>query len=867
MRSLRHYLRWPRVLSLLLVPLIFLLVVDLSPRPMESQSVDSAVSAQYAQLPLAFEPNHGQTDSSVQYLVHHGQATTYFTGSETITTLGGGRIAMRLSDANELSFAALEKVESVTNYFIGNDASAWRAGIPNYRAIATENVYPGIDLKFYGNNSHLEHDFIVDPTADYTKIAFSFDGQDEMVLDDKGNLVLKLANSSMMLRAPITYQDSGAAKRIIPSAFELHGETVRIALNADYDRTQPLIIDPTLVYSTYLGGFEADYSYSLAIDAADNVYVSGQSDFTSDFPVVSPFQVSNAGGSDAFVAKFNAAGNALLYSTYLGGSGIDWADGGLAVDSSGNAYVSGNTSSTDFPTQAAFQGSNAGGTDAFITVLDPLGSSLIYSTYLGGSGDDFAVGKLAVDSGGSAYVSGNTDSSDFPTSSPLQGSNAGGEDMFLAKFDALGSTLLYATYIGGSGDDIARNIALDSTNNAYIVGYSGSSDFPTNSPFQGSNAGGASDATLTKVNPTGSALVYSTYLGGSADDEGYGIDIDSTDNAYITGVTGSGDFPTAAPFQAVYAGGADVFLTKFDASGTALVYSTYLGGGSTEHGRNLAVDSAGNAFISGITASGDFPIFSPYQPVIAGGFDLFVMKFSAVGSVPVYSTYLGGVGSENTYGGIAVDSTGHAYVSGYTDSTDFPTSSPFQATYGGGGFDAFVAKIAPEEVVIVSGLQQAILTFILGSTVCDMGIFSATQTKYCTHTIAAGSNAASGYVISYIPTTTLTSGAHTITAMATQTGSILGSEQFGLNLRANTSAGSFTSGNFGADPSGGTGTVMTGYSVIDQFKFVVGGENIAQAAGPSNLTTFTASFIANITAISEAGLYATPVTYNIVASY
>ncbi len=396
-----------------------------------------------------------------------------------------------------------------------------------------------------------------------------------------------------------------------------------------------------LVYSTYLGGSGDDYGSAIAVDSSGNTYVTG---FTGslNFPTVNPIQAVYGGGySDAFVTKLNAAGNALVYSTYLGGNDTDQGNG-IAVDSSGNAYVTGGTLSTNFPTTAGvFQGTSGGGYDAFVTKLNATGTSLVYSTYLGGSSSDRG-SSIALDSSGNAYVTGSTISLNFPTANPFQASC---------------SLSPYGAYCNGG------------------------------------------DAFVTKLNATGNALVYSTYLGGNNGAEGHRIALDSFGNAYVTGDTASTDFPTTAgAFQTAFGGSIDAFVTKLDAAGSALVYSTYLGGSGVDQGFGIAVDSSGEAHVMGVTASTNFPTVNSLQlfnntrlPDLAE--DAFVTKLNAAGSALVYSTYLGGSGDDAGFG-IAVDSYGNAYVTGFTDSANFPTASPLQAA-NGGGYDAFVAKISP----------------------------------------------------------------------------------------------------------------------------------------------------------------------------
>ena len=879
MHRTRRFHRRQTLLSWLAVVLLVLLQVQLLPNfsitenddVIASTAKQSGLEAKYAQLPLAFEPNRGQVDGAVQYLVHHGQATTYFTGTDTVTSIGGEHITMSLIGANQPSFTGTDELPSKTNYFIGDDRSKWQSDIPNYESIVAQNVYPGIDLKYYGTNlpagrqgSQLEHDFIVAPGFDPKQISLIFTGQKDLTLDSNGNLILKLSDTDFALRTPVSYQQTdNEGKKTVTSSFELDSSnTVKIALG-DYDPTKPLVIDPVLIYSTYLGGGGVDSANNISIDASGNVYVAGQTT-SSNFPTTLPFQAANAAGTDVFITKLNPTGSALVYSTYLGGSGTDIAYD-IAVDTIGNVYIDGSTDSTNFPTSSAFQGTKGAGADAFVTKFNATGSALTYSTFLGGSGADEGFG-IALDSSNNAYISGHTTSTNFPTSSPFQAANAGGDDAFIAKFNAAGSALTYSTYIGGSGTDQSFGITIDVSGNAYFVGQTASTNFPTASPVQLSHGGSIFDAFVVKLNATGSTLIYSTYLGGSGQDNGRDIVLDSSINAYVTGFTTSTNFPTSSPFQPSNGGGGfnDSFVTKLNAAGSALTYSTYLGGSGTDGAFGIALDSSNNAYVTSHSDSTNFPTSSPFQAANAGGFDVTVTKFNAAGSSLLYSTYIGGAGTElNT--GVALDLSGDAFVIGSTTSTNFPTASPFQAA-NAGGTDVFLTQLS-EHTVVVSGTINPALTFSIGSTTCNMGVFSASQTQFCTHTISAGSNATNGYVISYIPTTTLTSGVNTITAMASQTASVLASEQFGFNLKANTAAGSFTATDFGADASGGTGTAMTGYELANQFKFDVAGDDIAQTTGASNLTTFTASFIANITAITEAGLYATPVTYNIVASY
>ena len=502
------------------------------------------------------------------------------------------------------------------------------------------------------------------------------------------------------LHKPVVYQTAvnqgaeGSARHFVDGHYVLKGDN-RVSFEvASYDPGKTLVIDPVLVYSTYLGG---DAGSGIAVDPSGNAYVTGSTS-SSNFPTANPFQAVYGGFTDAYVAKLNPDGSALVYSTYLGGRDSDYGYG-IAVDSAGNAYVTGYTESTDFPTAHALQDFRAGELDAFVAKLTPDGSALVYSTYLGGYGGMFEQSYgygIAVDASGNAYVTGQTGSPSFPTASPLQAVFGGYLDAFVAKLNPTGSALVYSTYLGGSDYDNGYGIAVDSAGNAYVTGGTVSTDFPTANPLQ-AVLGGGQDVFVAKLNPTGSALVYSTYLGGSDFDRGFGIAADSSGNAYVTGQTNSVDFPTANALQPVYGGGpafdpiemgGDVFVAKLNPTGSALAYSTYLGGSNGDEGYGIAVDSAGNAYVTGVTLSTDFPTASPLQAVLWGPNDSFVAKLNPTGSALAYSTYLGGSGSESG-SGIAVDSTGNAYVTGGTASTNFPTANPLQAVYG----HTYVAKI------------------------------------------------------------------------------------------------------------------------------------------------------------------------------
>ena len=585
---------------------------------------------------------------------------------------------------------------------------------------------------------------------------------------------------------------------------------------APYDRSRPLIIDPVLSYSTYLGGTDMDYANAITVDAPGNAYVTGYT-ASADFPLVNPAQSSPGGGTcsdgvdaiacfDAFVAKLNPAGTALVYSTYLGGSNEDYGTG-VALDANGHAYVTGYTNSRDFPVQQAVQAENAGGYDAFVAELSADGSSLIYSTYQGGSLDDMGMG-IAVDSSGNAFVSGYTASPDFPaTSGALQANYGGGDHSgFVAKFNSGGAQIGYSTFLGGSSDDYAYAVAVDSAGDAYVTGATNSVNFPTVNAFQPNYAGGLCavapnafpcyDAFVAKLNLAGSALIFSTYLGGTGSDYGYAIALDSSSNAYITGYTTSTNLPTTAgAFQRFFGGSYDAFVAKLNGAGSTLAYATYLGGSGTEVGYGIAVDSTGSAFVTGYNYGGRFPTANPLQAQNAGIYDAFVSVLDPTGSSLIFSTYLGGA-YDDFARGISLDPEGNAYVTGATFSLDFPTTSgSFQPPYVGGPYDAFVTKYnvptlplvnlspssfdfgsqvvsttsPPETITLANDGNVALMIF----SITTSGDFS--QTNTCGASVAA--HASCTIAITFTPTATgPRSGSITITDNdpGTQTVSLTG---------------------------------------------------------------------------------------------
>ncbi|HEY7680837.1 MAG TPA: SBBP repeat-containing protein, partial [Terriglobia bacterium] len=662
-------------------------------------------------LPLGFEANHGQTDDSVKFLARAPGFTLFLTDTEAVLRLqpqrSNGAVRMRLVNArSEANVQGLDELAARSHYLLGNDPSRWRTDVPNFARVRYQSVYPGIDLVYYGNQGNLEYDFVVAPGADPGAIRMEFRGARQLEMDARGNVVLALDGSSLLLRSPLIYQPADGGRRQVPGAYVLLARNqIGVQVGA-YDRNRPLVIDPVLTYSTYVGGAAGDVGYAIDVDASGNAYVAGETS-SADFPRATPLQATPGGSRDAFVLKLNPAGTALVYSTYLGGSSDDVALG-IAVDDSGTAFLAGGTGSTNFPVQNALQPAYGGGpSDAFVSRLNANGSALVFSTYLGANGDDEAQ-AIALDFSGNPYLTGVTDSASFPTTEGAYDRSVAGLDAFVTKLNPTGSTLVYSTYFGGHDTESGHAIAVDSAGSAYIAGLNIGGSLPTRGAYQNSPGGGTCgaspcpDAFVTKLNSSGSALIYSTYLAGSNADEASGIAVDFSGSAHVTGYTRSPDFPTTDDAPQEEKGAVDdAFVTKLSVNGAALEYSTFLGGGGNDRGLAVAVSPTGNAVIAGQTASSAFPTLNPVQSRWEGSLDAIVAMLNPEGEL-VFSTYLGGDDSEGARA-VAVDSSGDAYVTGGTRSSDFPTANPFQSALGGGVCetgsstfpcdDVFIAKI------------------------------------------------------------------------------------------------------------------------------------------------------------------------------
>jgi len=700
--------------------------------PAQASQTSSSVKPQgelrasYGALPLNFELNQGQTDGAVDFLARAGGYLLFLTPTEAVMAFDNSAahtgewnreellsternkpspprliVRMELEGANPAtSVEGLDELASRTNYFSGPDPAQWHTNIPTYARVRYAQVYPGIDMVYYGSQRQLEYDFVVAPGSDPNVIQMAFKGIEDAEIDRMGDVLLRTTQGDLRLSEPIAYQERNGTREAVSASYIRNGVSGIGFQLGDYDPSRPLIIDPVLVYSTYLGGNGFDQGYAIAVDSLGSAYVTGKT-AAADFPTTSgAFQTTFGGGDALFIAKLNPQGTALVYSTYINGA----SGNGIAVDSAGNAYVTGEASTPNFPTTpGAFQTAPFG-FDTFVTKLNAKGSALVYSARFGGNFDDFGR-AIALDAAGNAYITGWTvcraTTCTFPTVNAFQPSYAGGNnDAFVTKINSLGSALVYSTYLGGgqiinATDDWGEGIVVDSAGSAYVTGYTYAPDFPvTPGAYDTSRAG--LDAFVTKFTPGGASLIYSTFLGGNGQEQGQGIAIDANGNAYVTGLTDGSTFPvTPGAFQTT--GSFDAFVTKFNPQGSALVYSTYLGGNAgVDRGWAIAVDDAGSAYITGDTTSTNFPVASPVQPAYGGGLsDAFVTKLNAAGSALVYSTFLGGSLYDEGRG-IDLDGSGNVFAIGSTSSDNFPTANPLQGSNGGGlnnHDDAFVVKL------------------------------------------------------------------------------------------------------------------------------------------------------------------------------
>jgi len=680
-------------------------------------------------MPLAFTQNLGQWDTRSIFRAEAGGAILYFCRNEVAclffrnadelgrgaspevmeTPSGSGLqhhkieallIKAQFLEANaHVAVVGEDRLPYNCNYFRGNDPAKWHTDAPNYSSVVYRGLYPGINLRYYGDGKSLKYDFIVTPGADFSDILIKYEGADELGVTPGGDLKAKTEFGPVFEKAPCIYQDIDGRKRVIAGRYVLRGmNTFGFELTEAYDPSHLLVIDPELVYCTYLGGCANDEANDVAIDAKGCAYVTGMVR-SYDFPIVDPFDDSLGQYEDIFVTKISPRGDHFVYSTYIGSAdpytGADFGED-IEVDASGCAYITGYAGAADFPIANPYDSTFNGVADAFLLKLSPMGNSLVYSTFLGGSDIDVGYG-MALDSTNDVFLVGRTRSADFPTLNAYDSSqndtSSGWGDVFVSEFHSTGNSLVYSTFIGGGGSDIGLGIACDSHGNAYVGGWTESRDFPRVNPYDNSHAG-ESDAFVAKLSATGDELIYSTYLGTSERDVVIDIEVDAMDNAYVCGYTEQPGFPTVNAYDNSYNGETDAFITKLAPAGNSLVYSTYLGGSRQEIAYAIELDSTCSAYVTGYTGSPGFPLVDPYDASISGC-DVFITRFSPEGNSLLFSTFVGASSYEQG-NGIAVANSGEIYVAGYTYSYDFATPNAFDTTFGGPS-DGFAFRLSMSE--------------------------------------------------------------------------------------------------------------------------------------------------------------------------
>ena len=764
--------------------LVFTSLLCLSTAAISAKSTMNARTTKlYGKLPLSFVENQGQLNKQVRFVIRGPRASAFFRNDGVTFDLWNPvkkdpqnstkRTNFKKSKKNEmqkhsalkLTFngadpecqtAGIDMLPGKTNYMTGKDSTRWKTDISTYKGVIYKNIWQGIDIIYRGDRQQLKYDIRINPGADINQVKLQYDGARKIRLDKKGKLHINTDITKFIEKVPGIYQEKDGKKIIVQGGYRLIDKNTIGFDVKDADPSLPLIIDPAsdLQYSTLLGGSGSDSGYSIAMDSSGCTYLTGETN-SFDFPTTTGAYDTLGNGVyvDAFIAKLNPTGSELVYSTFLRGTAMDYGNS-IAVDSSGCAYVTGVTYSYDFPTTAgAFNSIYNNGyddgmflyCDAFATKLNPSGNGLEYSTYISGDNYDLGYG-IAIDTSGCAYITGQTTSFDFITT-PGAFNSEMGCGAFVMKLNPSGSDAEYSTFLGGWRGDAGRSIAVDSSGCAYVTGETRSidySNFPTTTgAFDTTFNGGEYDAFVSKLNPSGSSLEYSTLLGGVESDFGTSIALDSSGCSYVAGYTWSSDFPTTlGAFDTTYNGGNyDAFVAKLNPSGSALRYSTFLGGSDWDCVFDIQVDSSGYACVTGKTTSNDFPATSGAFDTSYNGFndannggDAFAARLNSSGARLEYSTFLGGTGSDEGHG-IALDSSGYAYVIGYTWSADFPvTAGVFDDTLSNS--DVFVSKIlinpAPVNVSLTpaAGAITIAQKTILTSTYSDPAGYSSIKTCY-----------------------------------------------------------------------------------------------------------------------------------------
>lgn len=675
----------------------------------------SRFSAALAALPVRFEANLGQGAAGAPFVAHgRGYGLALTPGGMVLTLQDPNRgpgaskrdveldraapaagrfepvsLHMRLEGAGAVTPVGEEPLETRTNYLIGPDPSAWVTDVPSFARVRYPDVYPGIDLVVHGSAGDVRYDFVVAPGADPAAIRIAWEGASELSVDDSGALVLRAAGVELRQSAPVVFQETGADREAVAGAWALDGSGAALRVGS-YDAARPLVIDPVITYSTYVGQSSYETARDVALDSTGAAYIAGEA--------------RNDAAGNAVVVKLNAAGSQAVYWTHFGGSAMDAAYG-VAVDSSGAAYITGVTESTDMPAPKGYDATHNGGRDGFVARLNAAGNGVTYATYLGGAQDDYAI-AVAIDEARAPHVSGWTRSANFPLLRALDVDHDGiFSEAFVSKLEMPpgGSKLrmVYSTFLGGAASDSANDIAVHE-GAAFVTGRTNSHDFPTANALDPTNNAGT-DAFVSKLVQGGGsaqvALSYSTFLGGTGVDAGHSIAVSTSGSAAVAGETGSADFPLKRAFDTTLGGDRDGFVARLSATGSSLSFSTLLGGSGDDSALGVAVSSKGEVYVTGSTESANFPTASAVDATHNGKADVFVtrlkLRLSLFNSNPpvtvVYSTFLGG--GEMDWGhGIAVDPAGAAYVTGGTHSSGLPAVGAFDPSFNG-ATDMLVAKL------------------------------------------------------------------------------------------------------------------------------------------------------------------------------
>ena len=766
----------------------------------------------WAQLPLRFEKNAGQSDASVEYVVRGSGYSALLSGTGATYILDGPRhtdplarmhplerlqqarqratervaLRMEIAGANPAAHAEpLEALETRSNYLIGNNSAQWHTNIPNYAKVRYHEVYPGVDLVYRGQQNQLEYDFVLAPGRDPSGIRLRFAGADSIETNGDGDLVLRARDRELRQQRPVAYQMVGGERHEVAAGYVVQGSEVQFVLGP-HDANRQLTIDPAVLYSTFFGGSGTDVAFGIFKDGLGVNYITGVTDSVNLPTTAGVVQTIKSGLEDVFVAKFNNAGTALTFCTYLGGTDYDEGDA-IVVDGARNVYVGGITASVNFPgTLGHAQAVNkalAGRTNAFIAKLNPAGTAILFATYLGGGGSD-GINSIVLDAANNIYATGFTLSGSpgsapaFPTTAGVVqtafGGTSGGNtgDAFVTKLAANGNSFLYSTYLGGSRDDQGWGIQVDASRNVYIAGETQSSNFATTAGVLQPAApvklpDRSYSCWLAELNTTATSKIFSTYLGGNGNDHCFGLSRSPAGNLYVTGSTTSNNLATTAgALQPAYAGPApgnfgDAFVGAINSTGTGFVYLTYLGGTGDDAGAQILVDNSEFAYVVGFTNSMNFPVTpGAAQVTLKGLQNAWVAKIRPGGTLLIYSSYLGGTGTDAAFASAIANPPVALAITGSTTGNGFPTTAGVvQTAYGGGPSDAFVTNYDlraptadfkplsltfPAQTVGIMSAAMPITYKNIGNAVLTIGGYSTTgdfsQTHTCGATLAAGAS-------------------------------------------------------------------------------------------------------------------------------